>query len=99
MRKIGIRKFHQNMWKEIEDLPVAVTKRGEVIFVVTEDFSVTGEIAEQMAEGAKVSFEPDLDNPLGKCMWTKLVSGNRFNCDKAAVKKVDGIPVCEEHAS
>ena len=58
--------------------------------------AILKEIIEKKSE---VPSEPDLDNPLGRCMWTKLVSGNRFNCDKAAVKKVDGIPVCEEHAS
>ena len=34
MRKIGIRKFHQNMWEEIKDLPVIVTNRGAPIFIV-----------------------------------------------------------------
>ena len=32
MRKINIKKFHQNMWKELEDLPVVVTIRGKPVF-------------------------------------------------------------------
>jgi hypothetical protein len=35
MREVIIKDFHQNMWKEVEDLPVTVTKRGKPFFVVS----------------------------------------------------------------
>lgn len=34
MRKINIRKFQQNLHKEILDLPLEVTKYGKIIFTV-----------------------------------------------------------------
>ena len=32
MRKIGIRQFQRNLYEEIKDLPLIVTRRGRVIF-------------------------------------------------------------------
>ena len=34
MRKVGIRRFHQNMWEELKDLPLVVTIRGRPDFLV-----------------------------------------------------------------
>jgi len=35
MRKVTIRQFHTNMWEEIKDLPVEVTRYNVPLFVVT----------------------------------------------------------------
>ena len=34
MRKVTIRKFHQNMWGELKDLPLIITRRGKPAFFV-----------------------------------------------------------------
>ncbi len=34
MRTVNIRTFHQDMWKELKDLPVVVTRRGKPSFLV-----------------------------------------------------------------
>jgi len=34
MRSINLKKFHQNLWTEIKDLPVAVTRYDSVIFKI-----------------------------------------------------------------
>ena len=34
MRKVNVRKFHNNMWEEIKDLPIIVTRWGKPSFFV-----------------------------------------------------------------
>lgn len=34
MRKVTIRQFHQNMWEEIKDLPLIVTRYGKPYLIV-----------------------------------------------------------------
>ena len=35
MRQIGLRQFQQNLHKELQDLPVTITKKGIPLYVVT----------------------------------------------------------------
>jgi len=34
MRYVNIRKFHQNMWAEVKDLPLTVTKYGKPYLII-----------------------------------------------------------------
>ena len=34
MRSAGIRRFHKNMWEELEDLPVVITKHSSPKYVI-----------------------------------------------------------------
>ena len=54
MRKIGIRKFHQNMWEEIKNLPVMVTSRGVNIFKVED----SGVVATMKAAETPIVGDP-----------------------------------------
>jgi len=86
------------MWKETEDLPVAVTKYGGVIFVVhkpEEDVSskVPAKVSYAQVNNIKRLVE-DADKPQASHRKCQV---NNFCDNPVTIQRQDGKWVCKEH--
>ena len=90
MRQKTIKEFHQNMWNEIKDLPVEVTRNNIPIFRC-EPVTV-GDLKRKDVPAKKVDesqIPVTVERKLGYC--------NYPYCKKPAVKERDGRFWCEDH--
>jgi hypothetical protein len=105
MRYTNVKTFHKDFFKEVENLPVTITRYGKPYFIVE---SVEGEKEVKIPQEPKVEFvgEPIIEEvleevtsppeelkSLGTCSWDKT-----FKCTSPAVIKLNGKAYCGQHA-
>jgi len=75
MREIGIRQFQQELYKQVQDLPFVVTRKGVKLFVVSSPSILTGPHVQmvQKNSGAERADE-DVD------MWQKQCTAPNQKC-------------------
>lgn len=83
MRTVTIKKFHQDMWEEIKDLPVTVTRYGKPHLLV--DLIPSGQSPKKIEFKAKPKKVEGIICNIGLCN------------EEAVSQRKDGKWVCEEH--
>ena len=85
MRQTNVRTFYKNFFKEVEDLPVEVTRYGVAAFVVSKGEKIPEKIEEEhnrvIEPGTKCALELRRETAVGYGDY-----GTKFN-----------VPLCERH--